>query len=95
MAAEEFFLAVFVGGAGARGGLCSAEFYRLANGQIAKGSERVSEAVAAQRQAAKFVSFARMLTGRRRTKTGGSRKVPRRGGSAGGFRHKLRPILVK
>jgi hypothetical protein len=88
MAAEEFFLAVFVGGAGARGGLqnsCSAEFLALAVGQIAKGSERVSEAVAALRQAAKFVSFARMLMGRRRTKTGGSRKVPRRGGSAGGF----------
>jgi hypothetical protein len=64
MAAREFFLAVFVGRPGARGGLqnpCSAEFPRLADGQIAKGSERVSEAVAAQRQAAKFVSFARML----------------------------------
>jgi hypothetical protein len=64
MAAEEFFLAVFVGGAGARGGLqnsCSAEFLAQAVGQIAKGSERVSEAVAALRQAAKFVSFARML----------------------------------
>jgi hypothetical protein len=67
----------------------------LADSQIAKDSERVSKAVAAQRQAAKFVSFARMSTGRRRTKTGGSRKVPRRGGFAGSFCHKLRPILVK
>jgi hypothetical protein len=64
VAAGEFFLAVFVGRAGARGGLqdpCSAEFRSLADGQIAKGGERVSEAVAALRQAAKFVSFAQML----------------------------------
>jgi hypothetical protein len=42
VAAGEFFLAVFIGRSGARGGLQnprSAEFLPLADGQIAKGSE--------------------------------------------------------
>jgi hypothetical protein len=42
MAAGEFFLAVFIGPAGARGGLqnpCLAEFPPLADSQIAKGNE--------------------------------------------------------